>query len=64
MHTFYIIFAQTHPLRDGWVEVEAENESDVRLYAKEHLGAWAGYYDHPPEPRLFPLGKVGRTIIL
>lgn len=61
---FCVTFGQDHPLRDSWVEVEADNEEVARkavfgvfdmrwafMYKKEHFN-----------PDYFPGGRVGRTI--
>jgi len=62
---FYITFPQYHPLRDNWIEIEAEDKETVRraafvlfgdkfafLYTTEDFNAT--YYSD---------GKVGRTVI-
>lgn len=64
MATFYITFGQRSPFRDGWVEVEAVNEEVARIAVFEIIGAkWGAMYSEKPSSALFPLGRIGNTII-
>ncbi len=61
---FCVTFGQVHPLRDNWIEVEAENERIARELVFARLGdKWAFMYSRDRfTPQDFPSGKAGWTI--
>lgn len=71
MATYSVTFGQRFPRephssfpgahRDGWVEIEADNESDARALAFEWLGReWSSMYDGPGSAVFYPLGCLAR----
>jgi hypothetical protein len=61
---FCITFGQDHPLRDGWIEINAVDSMDARNKAFETFGRhWSFIYSNLEfNPKYFPLGKIGRTL--
>ena len=63
----YVITFSTFGFRDGWIEVEANNEAIARKWADAEYVRWSGIYD--PEDwsvetaAFFPLGCLGRTTL-
>ena len=64
MKTYCVTFGQSHPLRDGWIEVEAESESSARELAFDILGQkWSFMYAKDTfDDYYFSGGKYGTTI--
>lgn len=64
MAKFFVTFGQAHPLKDNWIEVEADNEKEARELVFIMLGKfWAFMYDEKHmTPEYFPKGKVGNTL--
>lgn len=64
MKRFMVTFGQTHPLRDNWIEVIAEDYDQARDCVFAVLkDKWAFLYPEEGfEPQSFPGGKVGREI--
>ena len=65
MATFYITFGQSHPLRNGWVEIAASDRDRARHAAFDRFGQkWAMLYDETNfNPSYFPAGKYGETLV-
>ena len=63
--TFAVTFGQLHPLKDYWIEVEADNEGEARKALFIILGnRWAFIYPMDTfKPEGYLEGKIGRTII-
>jgi len=55
---------QSHPLRDNWIEIVAENDGLARERMVESFGdKWAlQYEDADWKPEYFPGGRVGRVL--
>ncbi len=60
----YLTFDRDHPLRDGWIEVEADDCLDAQKKSKKLFcgGVWCMYYKDDFHPEYFPAGKLGETI--
>ena len=63
LNTYYFIFGQTHPLRDNWIEIRAATSELARDEMLLLFGAkWLMQYEDADfNPKLFPLGKIGRA---
>ena len=61
---FYLTFGQDHPLRNGWVEIEAPTYGEVRELVHGVFGThWSMLYKEGEfEKEYFPLGKIGETL--
>ncbi len=63
---FYLTFGQGHPLRNGWVEVEANSFYEAHEKAFKFFGKfWSMLYlekEFEKHQNYFPDGKVGRTL--
>jgi hypothetical protein len=65
---FHVTFGQQHPLRNGFVSIEADDRDDARRKVCSVLGdRWAMLYNDDPqwrviEQRSFPLGRFGEWI--
>lgn len=58
---FYLTFGQNSPMKDGWIEVIADNEYLARLKVVSEYGQkWSGLYNEFNfEKEDFPEGKLG-----
>jgi len=64
---FYLTFGQQSPLRNGWIEIEAESYEEAReLVISIFEKHWAMLYrEEGFDERVkayFPLGKLGETL--
>jgi|HubBroStandDraft_2_1064218.scaffolds.fasta_scaffold190300_2 hypothetical protein len=61
---FCVTFPQWHPLRDNWIEIEAETEDKCRAAVVYMFGIrWGFIYEKSThKPEFFPGGQAGRTI--
>lgn len=66
VNLYFVTFGQNHPLRDGWVEIMAEDESTARELAYTVLGRWAMVYNSEKFffgiDKYFPAGRYGQII--
>lgn len=59
---FFFTFPCIHIFSDNWVEVEAENEEQARLWADKNIEGWAFCYKENSFHReYFPKGRIGRV---
>lgn len=61
---FCLTFGQDHPLKDGWIEIDAVDSNDARNKAFKLFGReWAFVYSKLEfNPKYFSLGKLGKTL--
>ena len=64
---FYLTFGQQSPLRNGWIEVEAESYEEARELVYNVFGSrWSMLYrEEGFDERVkahFPAGKLGETL--
>ncbi len=61
---WHLTFGQSHPLRKGWIEIEATTQEEAQKLATEVFGQkFANIYDHTLfDIGLFPGGKFGETL--
>lgn len=64
MKTYYITFGQNHPLRNGWIELEASDTIDAFRLANDIFGnKWSNCYDESNfKHEYYHEGKFGVTI--
>ncbi len=61
---FYVTFGQNHPLRHGYVIIQAYDASAAREAAFDVLGnKWAFIYNDTEDMSCYKLGAVGEPII-
>lgn len=61
---FFVTFGQLHPLRDGYVIIEASTYENARAVIFEVLGTkWAFIQNEDTDMSSYPMGPVGRPII-
>lgn len=64
MLKFFVTFGQLHPLRDGYMIVEASSYENARAAVFEVLGSkWAFIQTEDTNMSMYPLGPIGRPII-
>lgn len=65
---FYVSFGQKHPLRNGWVEVEAPDYASARDAVFNIFGMKFAFIretdDMARAKDFFPAGQFGETIIV
>ena len=61
---FYATFGQINPLRDNWIEIEAQDMLSAQRAMREIFGShWANVYSKEDfTSKCYPLGKAGKTI--
>lgn len=64
MKTFYFTFNLLHPLRNHWIEIQAEDAELARDEMFRHFGMnWAFQYEDADfKPGMFPGGRSGRVL--
>ncbi len=62
--TWFLTFGYTHPLRDGWIEVEAATYSAARKLVFDQFGRiWSNLYKEGEfDEKNFPLGRIGEVL--
>ncbi len=62
---FYLTFGQDHPLRNGWVEIEALTYEEARKLAFDNFGRfWSNVYTTYEDfkKECYLSGKIGETL--
>jgi hypothetical protein len=64
MKTFMVTFNQAHPLRDHWVEVDAEDRHEAREKVVQVFGLKFAFLYSIDEfdPDYFPAGRAGHIL--
>ncbi len=64
MNKFYVTFAPTHPLRNGWVEVCAYDYEEAVDTVQKSFGLYYDLIRHLDQINFtrFPKGKYGETL--
>ena len=63
--TFYVMFGQKYPWRDGWVEISAIDRNEAYEIVNDVFGEhYAFLYSEEQFNRsFFPDGKLGKTLV-